>query len=70
METTQKQVCECKHCGNEAEMVITCTLPDETEAQEVKTGKAASGSTKPKGRKKQSITCKHCGNEAEMWLDE
>ena len=22
-----KQVCECKNCGNEAEMVVTCSLP-------------------------------------------
>ena len=24
-----KQVCECKNCGNEAEMVITCSLEEE-----------------------------------------
>jgi len=23
-----KQVCECKNCGNEAEMVITCSLEE------------------------------------------
>jgi hypothetical protein len=27
-----KQVCGCKHCGNEAEMEITCTLPEEKAA--------------------------------------
>ena len=31
--TTQKikQVCKCENCGNEAEMVITCTLPETSE---------------------------------------
>ncbi|MBW2513482.1 MAG: hypothetical protein JRE21_02785, partial [Deltaproteobacteria bacterium] len=24
-----KKICECKHCGNEAEMLVTCTLPEE-----------------------------------------
>ena len=29
-----KHVCECTNCGNEAEMVVTCTLADES-AEEV-----------------------------------
>ena len=24
-----KQVCQCKNCGNEAEMVVTCSLKEE-----------------------------------------
>ncbi len=23
-----KEVCKCENCGNEAEMVVTCSLPD------------------------------------------
>ena len=32
-ETTKeiKQVCKCENCGNEAEMVVTCTLDDTQE---------------------------------------
>ncbi len=24
----RKEVCKCENCGNEAEMVVTCSLPD------------------------------------------
>lgn len=27
-EIVRKEVCKCENCGNEAEMVVTCTLPD------------------------------------------
>jgi hypothetical protein len=59
-----KQVCECTNCGNEAEMVVTCTL-DDTMA-ETKTPKiAAAGEGKTKGH----AVCSHCGGEADIWLD-
>lgn len=61
-EIVKKQVCKCDNCGNEAEMVITCSLP-ETEKVSQTNDKEASG--KIKG----SATCSHCGNEADMWLD-
>ena len=55
----KKEVCRCENCGNEAEMVFTCTLPeldsDATDEQ----------SQKVKG----SATCSRCGNEADMWID-
>ncbi len=70
MEETKKQVCECKNCGNEAEMVVTCTLVDDVDASKTPPAKDTSGKAPRKMRKKQSITCTHCGNEAEMWLDE
>jgi ribosomal protein S14 len=60
-EIIKKQVCKCDHCGNEAEMVITCSLPADTGSQ-INEQKA---SKKIKG----SATCSHCGNEADMWLD-
>ncbi len=52
----KKQVCHCEKCGNEAEMVVTCTLPDEEPADKHQKIKGAA-------------TCSHCGNEADMWID-
>ena len=44
-EKTFKQVCECKNCGNEAEMVVTCSLEEHqvesAEPQIVATGRWA-----------------------------
>ncbi len=59
-----KQVCECKNCGNEAEMVVTCTLA----AEQVKT---ASPHIVPKseGKTQGHAVCSHCGGEADIWLD-
>ncbi len=59
-----KQVCECTHCGNEAEMVVTCNLED-----------AKDDDTTPKivseaeGKTKGHAVCSHCGGEADIWLD-
>jgi hypothetical protein len=59
----KKQVCRCENCGNEAEMVVTCSLEDhEPEASEAP---PASQGRKVKG----TATCTHCGNEADMWVD-
>ena len=56
-----KQVCECEKCGNEAEMLITCHLEEETPAPE------------PKELEKKKVkghgVCTTCGNEADMWID-
>lgn len=68
-EIVKKEVCRCVNCGNEAEMVFTCTLPD----AEAATGPAS----KPKADEaahaarhvKATGTCTHCGNEADMWID-
>jgi ribosomal protein L34E len=57
-----KQVCKCENCGNEAEMVVTCTLEEEDEV------KAGAQEKKPI-RVKGTGTCSHCGNEADMWVD-
>ena len=59
-----KQVCECKNCGNEAEMVITCSL-QETEAAEAVPRVVAQGAGKTAGH----AVCSHCGGEADIWLD-
>jgi hypothetical protein len=60
-----KQVCKCENCGNESEMVITCSLEEDIRS-----------STKPpdatpveKIRAKGHGVCTHCGNEADMWVD-
>ena len=64
-EITRKQVCKCEHCGNEAEMVLTCTLP------EVSDNQTDPSSESPAARRqvKAHGTCTHCGNEADMWID-
>jgi hypothetical protein len=62
----KRQVCKCENCGNEAEMVITCTLP------EVKGPDAGEPKVKnpPQSKRvKGTGICTHCGNEADIWLD-
>jgi hypothetical protein len=61
---TFRQVCTCENCGNEAEMIVTCSLePDE----EVFTAPAVQ---KPARKQRPGqATCTHCGNEAEIWVD-
>jgi hypothetical protein len=60
-EITRKQVCKCEHCGNEAEMVVTCTLPEAASPDTP----GADGHHHVLGH----ATCSHCGNEADMWID-
>ena len=64
----KRQVCKCENCGNEAEMEITCSLPDNTSPAEAATPPASSPSPSPQKVKGQA-TCTHCGNEADMWVD-
>jgi hypothetical protein len=65
----KRQICKCLNCGNEAEMIVTCSLPDinDTHAQ------SAAPETMPKARNEKRVkgnaTCTHCGNEADMWID-
>jgi len=61
------RVCKCENCGNEAEMVVTCSLPDaaETPPAAESTKKTPAAPRKVKG----TATCSHCGNEADMWID-
>jgi hypothetical protein len=61
---TVKQVCECKNCGNEAEMVITCSLEPEEENVAPRPP-----SPSEKRKVKGHGVCSHCGNEADMWID-
>ena len=59
-----KQVCKCENCGNEAEMMITCTLEEHKEEHE-----EPSTAPEKKGKTKGQAVCTHCGNEADMWVD-
>ena len=65
---TFKQVCTCQNCGNEAEMIITCSLEPVEETPEVK----VATSSEPQAAKNKmpgQATCTHCGNEAEIIVD-
>ena len=57
-----KQVCKCESCGNESEMVITCSLVEEELQTPAKT-------PVKKVRAKGHGVCTHCGNEADIWVD-
>jgi transcription elongation factor Elf1 len=61
----KRQICECKNCGNEAEMEITCTLPDAPEPETTKEKTPHAAHQHVKG----TATCTNCGNEADMWID-
>lgn len=63
-----KQVCKCVHCGNEAEMELTCSLSEYEEAVE-KAGETDEKEAKIVSKVKATGTCTHCGNEADMWID-
>ncbi|MDJ0802577.1 MAG: hypothetical protein QNI89_00740 [Desulfobacterales bacterium] len=67
-EVVKRQVCKCENCGNEAEMVITCSLPDE-EPQAAASKSPATPEAPPSQKVKGQGTCTHCGNEADMWVD-
>jgi hypothetical protein len=58
------QRCECVNCGNEAEMVVTCSLEEE----ELETAKPKIV-PKAEGKTKGHAVCSHCGGEADIWLD-
>ena len=68
-EIVRKEICECVNCGNEAEMLITCTLEPVDEPSEKVTAGSKSEQEVSKQQVKGSATCSHCGNEAEMWID-
>jgi hypothetical protein len=61
-----KKVCKCEKCGNEAEMVITCSLEEEVDQPSTQTQPdMASERHSVRGHG----VCTHCGNEADMWVD-
>ena len=68
-EIVKKKVCKCENCGNEAEMVVTCSLPDAEAEDEAVSGSNSMQETEPEKRVMGTATCTHCGNEADMWID-
>ena len=68
-EIVRKEVCKCENCGNESEMVLTCSLSD-VEAEDGAVSVSDSlKETGPEKRVMGTATCTHCGNEADMWID-
>ncbi len=67
VEKSFKQVCECTHCGNEAEMVVTCSLGEHQHSET--TPRIVSDNDKGEGHTKGQAVCSQCGNEADIWLD-
>ena len=65
----KKEVCECKNCGNEAEMVVTCSLPDVDVDEEKITVSDVPKEARDERQAKGTAKCSHCGNEADMWID-
>jgi hypothetical protein len=58
-----KQVCKCAHCGNEAEMLISCTLEED-----LPLSAAPVVVSEAEGRTPGHSVCSRCGGEADIWL--
>lgn len=65
----KKEVCRCVNCGNEAEMVFTCSLPDAGDEPAPAAEAGTQAPARPTRHVKATGTCSHCGNEADMWID-
>lgn len=66
----KRKVCKCENCGNEAEMVLTCSLEAVEAAKAAPSASPGSGgATEAPPQVKAKGTCAHCGNEADMWID-
>ena len=65
----KRQICKCEKCGNEAEMVVTCSLPDTPESPPQEAVVENKADESPPHKVKGHATCTHCGNEADMWID-
>ena len=68
-EIVKKEVCKCENCGNEAEMMVTCSLPDVDEKDNIVSAPEKSPEPQPENRVKGTGTCTQCGNESDMWID-
>jgi len=65
----KRQVCKCHNCGNEAEMVVTCSLPDHDEHPAAPNAPSAAPAAAAPKKVKGQASCTHCGNEADMWIE-
>jgi DNA-directed RNA polymerase subunit M/transcription elongation factor TFIIS len=68
-EIVKKEVCKCENCGNEAEMVVTCSLPEVDEKENMIAASETSQEPPPEKRVMGTATCTRCGNESDMWID-
>ncbi len=70
-EIVKREVCKCENCGNEAEMVVTCSLPDVEAVDGAVSGSGSDSSPEKEFEKRVmgTATCTNCGNEADMWID-
>jgi hypothetical protein len=71
VEKSFKQVCACTHCGNEAEMVVTCSLDEHRhQGQQHAPPRIIAGKDQGEGHViKGHAVCSQCGGEADIWLD-
>jgi len=69
MERRFKKICKCDKCGNEAEMMITCSLEPEEEEAAKSPEEIKNLERQRTGKTKGHAVCSHCGSEADMWLD-
>jgi DNA-directed RNA polymerase subunit M/transcription elongation factor TFIIS len=64
-----KKVCRCENCGNEAEMMVTCSLEEVEKNTSSETEDKVLPSVEQPKKVKGHAVCSHCGNEADMWVD-
>jgi hypothetical protein len=67
--TVKRQICKCQNCGNEAEMIVTCSLPDFNDMQKQTSAPKPLPNAVSEKRVQGHAVCTHCGNEADMWID-
>jgi hypothetical protein len=68
-EIVRKKVCKCENCGNEAEMIVTCSLSDTNGKPAVRSAGSKEAPLHAEHHVKGTAVCSHCGNEADMWID-
>lgn len=68
-EITKTEICKCENCSNEAEMMVTCSLPDFEDREAGAESSSEPSGEKPGKKVKGTATCTQCGNEADMWID-
>jgi len=68
-EIIRKEICKCENCGNEAEMLVTCSLPDDAQEPAAPAAMAKDKASAAAPKVKGMAVCSHCGNEADMWID-
>jgi transcription elongation factor Elf1 len=56
MTTERKVACKCQHCGNEAEMTVSCEVED--------VGRAGENAPTTQSKVPETFTCVYCGTEA------